>query len=76
MLPRRPAMEDRLMTRPQPRACMGGTKRLQVLNTPLRFTSITASQSSSEMLAMVFCRAMPALFTRMSTWPMLSIAFS
>ena len=49
---------------------------LQQLNVPLRFTSITASKSSSFMRASSPSRVMPALFTSTSTRPNASWAAS
>ncbi len=49
---------------------------LQQLKVPLRFTSMTASKSSSPMRAMSPSRVMPALFTSTSMRPSSATAWS
>src|SRR5207247_2160973 len=67
--PPSPATDAMFTTRPQPRASIPGRKAWVHRNGPVAFTVRSRFQSSS----VVFCTGaewlMPALFTRMSTWP-------
>ena len=66
----RAAIDERLMTRPQPRSAIAGTVARTVWNMPDRFTWTSCCQASgdiSAMRAMLF--TIPALLTRMSTGP-------
>src|SRR5438094_43307 len=64
-----PATDAMLTTRPQPRASIPGRNAWMHRNGPVAFTVRIRCQSSS----VVFCTdaewLIPALFTRMSTWP-------
>src|SRR5581483_10540114 len=69
-----PASEQRWMTLPPPAAAIAGTANLLHRNTPLTFTAISASQSSSLVSSTVPLRQMPALLTRMCSAPKRSTA--
>src|SRR5947207_2209159 len=67
--PPSPATDAMFTTRPQPRASIPGRNAWMHRNGPVAFTVSVRCQSSS----VVFCTdaewLIPALFTRMSTWP-------
>ena len=77
--PLRPAMEEMLTIRPQPRSRMGRTAARHIRKVPVRFTSSTCCHASSGTFSMSLnsrdCGA-AALFTRMSSRPKVSSANS
>ena len=61
--------DEMLMMRPQPRSLMPSITWRVTLNTLLRLVLMTAIQSCSVMRLNTESRVMPALLTRISTWP-------
>ena len=65
----RASMDETLMIEPPPARRMAGMARRVPRKTPLVFTAMTSSHSSSDVSSMDAPRAMPALFTKMSSLP-------